>query len=58
MQLSEAKRQNEELENINTKANDGEIQDFLTNKVFRSSGTSMHKSSAFVSLSWMAGFAC
>lgn len=46
-------RQNEELGKDNYKGKCQEIQDFVTNEVFRSSGTSVHKSSAFVCLSWI-----
>lgn len=46
-------RQNEELGKDNYKDKCQEVQDFVTNEVFRSSGTSVHKSSALACLSWI-----
>jgi len=57
-QLPEAKRQNKVLGKHKYKGKFQEIQDSLTKEVFRSSGTSMHESSAFVSSGWMADCFC
>lgn len=46
-------RQNEALGKDNYKGKCQEIQDFVTNEVFRSSGIIVHKFSTFVCLSWI-----
>lgn len=46
-------RQNEKLGKDNYKDKCQEMQDFVTNEVFRSSGTIVHKSSTFVCLRWI-----